>query len=106
MQTTLITCWTSKSSLSLGNRLPREVIDLRLAGRRLNELTRQKETAKNQLHTLQDIESTPQFVLDSVKQTIANLEQQIKELQQHVLELFDTNDELSQVSDIVNSWCW
>ena len=81
----------------------KEVIDLRSAGRRLNELTRQKAAAKNQLHALQATESTPQFVLDSVKQTIANLEQQIKELQQHVIELVDNNDELSQVLELLLS---
>ena len=52
----------------------KEIIDLRSAGRRLNELTRQKAAAKNQLHALQATDSTPQFVIDSVKQTITNLE--------------------------------
>jgi len=66
-------------------------------------LTRQKAAAKNQLHALQATESTPQFVIDSVKQTIANLEQQIKELQQHVLELVDINDELSQILELLLS---
>ena len=98
---TLLACWTSKSSLSLGNHLPKRY--LRSAGRRLNELTRQKAAAKNQLHALQATESTPQFVLDSVKQTIANLEQQIKELQQHVLDLVDNNDELNQVLELLLS---
>ena len=41
--------------------------------------------------------------IDSVKQTIANLEQQIKELQQHVLELVDINDEISQILELLLS---
>jgi len=57
MQTTLLACWTSRSILSLGNRLPKRY--LRSAGRRLNELTRQKAETKNQLNALQATESTP-----------------------------------------------
>ncbi|MDM8565890.1 hypothetical protein QUF74_09585 [Candidatus Halobeggiatoa sp. HSG11] len=49
---TLLACWTSKSSIIAWQAPAKEIIDLRSAGRRLNELTRQKAAAKNQFHTV------------------------------------------------------
>ena len=73
-----------------------QALIIRASARRLNELTAQKARAKNQLHALQATDLTPQIVIDSVIQTISNLEVQIESLTQQVTDLINNNEKIHQ----------
>lgn len=81
---------------------PREVIiNLRSCERRVVELTRQKSRAKNQLHALEATTSTPEVVLDSVRQTIKYLDEQIKQLQQQILAMLETDEQAKEALELI-----
>lgn len=83
-------------------RAPAEtVLAFRFCARRLTELGKQKARSKNQLHALRSTLSSPEFVLNSVRQSIENIEIQINELEEYTLSLIQEDHKLTKAFDLL-----
>lgn len=70
---------------------------VRACARRLAALSKQRTSAKNQLHALQATDTTPDFIIEDIELSIAQLERQIDALRHKSLELIREDGEMSQV---------
>ena len=70
---------------------------IRACSRRLVALTTQRTQAKNQLHAWQATETTPEFIIEDVELTIAQLDAQVKRLRTHALNLISEEAELTEI---------
>ncbi len=80
-----------------------EKIALRCYARRIDELTRQKAAAKNQLHALTASQETPKAVLRDVKSGIAQLEKRIARLTKEALVLVGKHPDLERAFTLLVS---
>lgn len=67
---------------------------LRTCSRRLVELKTQRARAKNQLHALETVSETPEYILRDARQAIEELETRVETLQGHALEIVKQDEVL------------
>lgn len=70
---------------------------LRTCSRRLVELKKQRARAKNQLHALDVVTETPDYILRDANQAIEELDARIDTLQEHALEIVKQDEELASM---------
>lgn len=76
---------------------PEEVLALRACSRLLAGLNKQRTQAKNRLHAFSQSRSTPEFVLEEIRQSIAQIEEQIQRLEDQTQTLIEEHATLSRI---------
>lgn len=79
------------------------VLALRACSRRLAALTHQRTQAKNQLHAASQSQSTPAFIVDDIRLSIAQLEAQIAALEAKTRQLIAEEASLQRAFDLLLS---
>jgi len=78
-------------------------LDIRAFSRRLAALSKQGTQAKNQLHALQATDTTPAYIIEDVKLSIAQTAAQIDALRQHALDFINEQPLLKETFDLLIS---
>ena len=76
---------------------------IRACSRRLAALTQQRTRAKNQLHALARTRSTPDFLLEDVRLSIAQLDARISDLQSRTLAMIQQDPAMSHILALLTS---
>ena len=74
----------------------KEVISLRVLGRWLEASNKELTRLKNQLHAFEMTQTTPDSVLNSIKNRIATLEQEISDLEKEALDIIKENSAIKE----------
>jgi transposase len=80
---------------------PEVFFAVRACSRRLYQLVKLNTKLKNQLHSYQNTDFTPEFIIDDALQSILQVEQQIKNLIKHTLQIIEADEQASSMYQIL-----
>src|SRR5690606_7514981 len=80
---------------------PEVFFAVRACSRRLYQLVKLKTNLKNQLHSYQNTDFSPEFIIDDALQSIVQVEQQIKNLIKHTLQIIEADEQASRMYQIL-----
>lgn len=80
-----------------------EALALKDYSRYINRLTHRNTQAKNQLHALSSTASTPDFILDDIREEIINTESRLEQLRKRALLLIKENVVLQRQFDCITA---
>lgn len=74
-----------------------DILAIRACARRIASLVKQRTQAKNQLHAWKSTQSTPEFIVEDVELSIAQIDAQIQRLRKQALELIAAEPQLNEI---------
>lgn len=80
-----------------------EVLSLRTCGRWLDASSKELTRLKNQLHAFEITKTTPDFIIESVKNRVAILEQEIIDLEKEAIDVIKENNDLKEKYELLVS---
>ena len=80
-----------------------EVLSLRVCGRWLEASSKELTRLKNQCHAFEMTQTTPDFIIKSVKDRIAILEQEIVSIEKEAIDIINKNNELKEKYTLLTS---